>query len=64
MGWCTTEKLDLFGQVLLSYSLTTYKIPGVRDIPRVFNCEFIKNDQNVRNVAVSKAVGEPLLLLD
>ena len=34
----------------------------VTDVPRVFNCEFFPNDDNVENVARSKAVGEPPLM--
>jgi xanthine dehydrogenase large subunit len=64
MGWCTTEQLIYSDKgALLSYSPTTYKIPGVQDIPRIFNVDFISNDKNTRNVAGSKAVGEPPLLL-
>jgi xanthine dehydrogenase large subunit len=47
---------------LLSHSPTTYKIPAITDVPRVFNCEFFPNDDNVENVARSKAVGEPPLM--
>src|SRR5688500_19088553 len=39
------------------------KIPSVHDIPRKFNCAFIENIQNTRNLRASKAVGEPPLLL-
>jgi xanthine dehydrogenase large subunit len=48
---------------LLSHSPTTYKIPAVTDLPPIFNCEFFENDDNVENVARSKAVGEPPLML-
>lgn len=64
MGWCTTEELvyDQRG-ALLSHSPTTYKIPAISDLPRVFNVAFIENDRNVANIGASKAVGEPPLLL-
>jgi xanthine dehydrogenase large subunit len=64
MGWVTTEKL-FYNQEgkLLSHSPTTYKIPNIQDIPRVFNIHFLENDTNDRNVVKSKAVGEPPLLL-
>lgn len=64
MGWVTSEKLfyNKEGR-LLSHSPTTYKIPNVQDTPRVFNVEFIKNDENHQNVHRSKAVGEPPFLL-
>ena len=64
MGWVTTEKLyfNEKGQ-LKTYSPSTYKIPSVHDIPRVFNVEFIEHDLNERNIKKTKAVGEPPLML-
>ena len=64
MGWVTTENLfyNDAGK-LLSHSPTTYKIPNIQDIPRVFNIELLENHTNTRNVMRSKAVGEPPLLL-
>ncbi len=63
MGWVTGECLvyNERGE-LLSHSPTTYKIPAVTDVPRVFNCELFPNDDNVETVASSKAVGEPPLM--
>jgi len=63
MGWVTGECLvyDEKGR-LLSDSPTTYKIPAASDVPRDFHCEFFPNDDNVENVARSKAVGEPPLM--
>ncbi|MEK7383424.1 MAG: molybdopterin cofactor-binding domain-containing protein, partial [Elusimicrobiota bacterium] len=63
-GWMTTECLayDVKGR-LLSYSPTTYKIPNIQDVPRVFNVDFIENAGNAGNLHGSKAVGEPPLLL-
>lgn len=63
MGWVSTENLFYKDGFLLSHSPSTYKIPSVHDIPRVFNCHFIENNLNFRNVKASKAVGEPPLLL-
>lgn len=63
MGWVTTEKLHYSKGRLISCSPSTYKIPSVHDIPRIFNCELIENPLNSRNVKGSKAVGEPPLLL-
>ena len=64
MGWVTTEELKYdAGGRLLSHSPTTYKIPGVRDLPRVFNADFFPNSENVVSLKRSKAVGEPPLLL-
>jgi xanthine dehydrogenase large subunit len=64
MGWVTTEALvyDDCGN-LLSYSPTTYKIPAITDVPEVFNVATFDNNDNVRNVYRSKAVGEPPLML-
>ena len=64
MGYVTAEELkyDETGK-LLSHSPTTYKIPGVTDIPEVFNVDFMDNHENGRNVRSSKAVGEPPLML-
>jgi xanthine dehydrogenase large subunit len=63
MGWVTTENLYYKNGRLMSNSPSTYKIPSVHDIPRVFNCRFLENKTNTRNVRASKAVGEPPLLL-
>ncbi len=64
MGWVTTESLvyDAKGD-LLSHSPTTYKIPAITDLPEVFNVATFDNNDNVRNVYRSKAVGEPPLML-
>ena len=64
MGWLTSEALVYTEKgELLSHSPTTYKIPSIHDTPRVFNIEFITNDDNERAVHRSKAVGEPPFLL-
>jgi xanthine dehydrogenase large subunit len=63
MGWVTAECLVYSDQgALLSHSPTTYKIPAITDVPPIFNCAFFPNDDNVENVARSKAVGEPPLM--
>ncbi|MEM9187156.1 MAG: molybdopterin cofactor-binding domain-containing protein [Planctomycetota bacterium] len=63
MGWVTGECLVYDDRgVLLSHSPTTYKIPAVTDVPRVFNCEMFPNDDNTQNIRRSKAVGEPPLM--
>jgi xanthine dehydrogenase large subunit len=63
MGWVTGECLVVDGRgVLLSDSPTTFKIPAASDVPRSLVCEFFPNDDNVENVARSKAVGEPPLM--
>ena len=48
---------------LLSHSPTTYKIPAITDVPADFNVATFDNNDNVRNVYRSKAVGEPPLML-
>lgn len=63
MGWVTTEALYYEEGKLLSHSPSTYKIPNIQDIPRVFNIDLIDNDGNGHNIGGSKAVGEPPLLL-
>jgi xanthine dehydrogenase large subunit len=64
MGWVTAEALvyDERGE-LLSHSPTTYKIPVITDVPEVFHVATFDNNDNVRNVYRSKAVGEPPLML-
>src|SRR2546423_11849578 len=64
MGWVPTEAIvyDAIGD-LLSHSPTTYKIPAITDVPEVFNVATFDNNDNVRNVYRSKAVGEPPLML-
>ncbi|MEM9365115.1 MAG: xanthine dehydrogenase molybdopterin binding subunit [Planctomycetota bacterium] len=64
MGWCTNEELvyDASGS-LLSTGPTTYKIPNITDLPPVMNVNFINNPKHDRNVRLSKAVGEPPLML-
>ncbi len=65
MGWATTEDLryDTESGVLLSAMPSTYKVPTIADIPPVFNVAFVPDAENPVNVASSKAVGEPPLLL-
>jgi xanthine dehydrogenase large subunit len=64
MGWVTTEALVYAADGdLLSHSPTTYKIPAITDVPAVFNVATFDNNDNVRNVYRSKAVGEPPLML-
>ena len=63
MGWLTTEDLRYTEEgELLAHSPTTYKIPNINDLPEIFNVDWIEQDNPV-NVANSKAVGEPPLLL-
>lgn len=65
MGWLTTEELfwDENGR-LRTHGPSTYKIPGSRDVPPVFNVRLLADAPN-REATVfrSKAVGEPPLML-
>ncbi len=65
MGWLTTEELwwDAAGR-LRTHGPSTYKIPGSRDVPPVFNARLLADAPN-REATVfrSKAVGEPPLML-
>jgi len=64
MGWVTTEQLcyNTHGE-LLSHSPTTYKIPGIGDVPRIFNVAMLDNPHSKLSIKGSKAMGEPPLLL-
>ena len=65
MGWLTSEELwwDAKGR-LRTHGPSTYKIPGSRDVPPVFNARILADAPN-REATVfrSKAVGEPPLML-
>jgi xanthine dehydrogenase large subunit len=65
MGWLTTEELWWDGEGRLrTHGPSTYKIPGSRDVPPVFNARILDNAPN-REATIfhSKAVGEPPLML-
>ena len=65
MGWLTTEELvwDTKGK-LRTHGPSTYKIPGSRDVPPVFNARILQNSPNQEETIFrSKAVGEPPLML-
>jgi xanthine dehydrogenase large subunit len=63
MGWVTTEELVVRADgAQLALSPTTYKIPGIRDVPEV-TVEFMSNPGHTINVRRSKAIGEPPLML-
>jgi xanthine dehydrogenase large subunit len=65
MGWLTSEELwwDDEGR-LRTHGPSTYKIPGSRDLPPVFNARILREAPN-REATIfrSKAVGEPPLML-
>ena len=63
MGWVTTEDLRYAPSgELWSHSPTTYKIPNIQDVPRIFNVDYLPIENSV-NIRGSKATGEPPLLL-
>lgn len=65
MGWLTCEELwwDDTGR-LRTVGPSTYKIPGSRDVPPVFNVEILDDQPNrEETVFRSKAIGEPPLML-
>ena len=65
LGWLTCEELyfSLEGK-LLTTGPSTYKLPGSRDIPKIFNVKLLENaDNEEKTIFRSKAVGEPPLLL-
>ena len=64
-GWLTCEELwwDRQGK-LRTVGPSTYKIPGSRDVPPVFNVRLLANaPSREATIFRSKAVGEPPLLL-
>jgi xanthine dehydrogenase large subunit len=65
MGWLTSEELwwDDAGR-LRTHGPSTYKIPGSRDVPPIFNVRLLADAPN-REASVyrSKAIGEPPLML-
>jgi xanthine dehydrogenase large subunit len=65
IGWLTTEELvwDDKGK-LRTHGPSTYKIPGSRDVPPIFNARILQNSPNrEETIFRSKAVGEPPLML-
>jgi xanthine dehydrogenase large subunit len=65
MGWLTTEELwwDAEGR-LRTHGPSTYKIPGSRDLPPIFNARLLEDAPNrAATIFRSKAIGEPPLML-
>ncbi len=65
LGWLTSEELwwDEKGR-LRTQGPSTYKIPGSRDVPPIFNARILADSPNrEETVFRSKAVGEPPLML-
>jgi xanthine dehydrogenase large subunit len=64
-GWFTCEELWWDGKGRLrTVGPSTYKIPGSRDVPPVFNVRLLENAPAMESTIFrSKAVGEPPLML-
>ncbi len=64
MGWLTTEELlwDDKGRII-SNSPANYKIPTAFDVPEKFNVELFDEPNLENTIHLSKAVGEPPLML-
>lgn len=64
-GWLTSEELVWNDKGhLMTHGPSTYKIPGSRDVPPVFNVHILEDAPNrFPTVFRSKAVGEPPLML-
>jgi xanthine dehydrogenase large subunit len=65
MGWLTCEELWWDGDGRLrTAGPSTYKIPGSRDVPPVFNVAILEDTPaRADTIFRSKAIGEPPLLL-
>jgi xanthine dehydrogenase large subunit len=65
MGWLTSEELSWNAQgELQTHAPSTYKIPTVRDWPRLANVKLLESAPNREDtIHRSKAVGEPPLML-
>ncbi len=65
MGWLTCEELWWDGDGRLrTAGPSTYKIPGSRDMPPVFNVRILENaPAHEATIFRSKAIGEPPLML-
>ena len=64
-GWLTIEELNWKnnGQIT-TFSPSTYKIPAVSDMPKIFNVEIYKEGLNKEKVVnKAKTTGEPPLML-
>ncbi len=59
-GWCTIEDMpwDEEGNYLAS-TVSTYKIPCIRDLPEKLEVELIESENKFASVFGSKAIGEP-----
>jgi xanthine dehydrogenase large subunit len=65
MGWLTCEELVWNDEgALRTHGPSTYKIPGSRDVPPIFNVRLLTDRPNREDTIFrSKAIGEPPLML-
>ena len=62
LGWMTIEEVMYNDKgVLLSNSLSTYKVPDMHFTPEI-EIEFLDNSENPMGIFKSKAIGEPPLM--
>lgn len=62
-GWCTMEDLKHNDKgIYTSANPSTYKIPGIRDLPEDFQVELLPSQSKEASVFGSKATGEPPLI--
>ena len=60
LGYCTLEEIKYSSSgANLASTASTYKIPTIMDVPRIFKVEQIQQERDVASVLGSKAVGEP-----
>jgi len=57
-----SEEKKSYGK-LISDGTWKYKIPGIKDVPKIFNVEFLENKEFDKGFLSSKASGEPPLVL-
>jgi len=63
-GWLTIEEVKWKPNgELITHSPSTYKIPGVSDMPEKFNVKILKNLNKENVINKSKTTGEPPLML-
>lgn len=63
IGWLTLEEIKYSDKgVLLSNTLSTYKIPDIYSVPKLIEVKFLDSSENRFGPLRSKAIGEPPLM--
>ena len=63
LGWMTLEEIVYNDKgKLLSYALSTYKVPDIHSVPKEITIEALPTDGHPLAIRRSKAVGEPPLM--